>query len=127
MEKDQSISYAIGELADLAGTSSRTIRYYEEIGLLDPPARRSNRRFYTDSDLRRLKFIQRLKLLGLSLAEMRELKEIYAIHKSNRHVLLRVKELLDDNLNKIDRNLDDLRKLRGEISSYQQRIDDKLK
>ena len=69
--------YSIGHLAKMAGLTTRTIRYYEERGLLNAIKRvEGGRRAYTDDDLRRLKFIKRLKLLGLTLAEMEELAEV---------------------------------------------------
>jgi DNA-binding transcriptional MerR regulator len=64
----------IGELADLVGVSTRTIRYYEEIGLLNSVKRaEGGKRVYTDLEVQRLKFIKRLKHLGLTLSEMHEL------------------------------------------------------
>jgi MerR family transcriptional regulator, repressor of the yfmOP operon len=65
----------IGELARQAGTTPRTVRYYEEIGLLAAPEERGagEHRTYTQADLDRLNEILRLKsLLGLSLDELRE-------------------------------------------------------
>jgi DNA-binding transcriptional MerR regulator len=64
----------IGELAKLAGTTPRTVRYYEEIGLLAPADQRDAgaHRTYGEADLARLREILRLKsLLGLSLDELR--------------------------------------------------------
>jgi DNA-binding transcriptional MerR regulator len=68
----------IGDLAERAGTTTRTVRYYEEIGLLGPAERPAGtHRSYTDSDLERLTQILRLKeLLGVSLDELRVLVEI---------------------------------------------------
>jgi MerR family transcriptional regulator, repressor of the yfmOP operon len=66
----------IGDLARLAGTTARTIRYYEEIGLLPDAAARmaGSHRLYDDADLERLREVMRLKsLLGVSLDELKEL------------------------------------------------------
>src|SRR6266508_4017153 len=91
--------YRIGEMAQRRGLTERTIRYYEELGHLDSVKRvEGGRRIYTDDDLRRLKFIQKLKMLGLSLQEMHELEGLYRRHGSNRHVLPRLIELLDAHL-----------------------------
>ncbi|MBN2233371.1 MAG: MerR family transcriptional regulator [Deltaproteobacteria bacterium] len=120
-------SYRIGELGKLLDISPRTIRYYEEIGLLNTVKRmEGGRRIYTDDDLRRLRFIKKLKLLGLSLNEMAELERIYSIHRSNRKVLPRVVELLHHHRHEIDTRISELRKLKGEISSYIDRIEEKL-
>ena len=64
----------IGELAKAAGTTPRTVRYYEEIGLLAASGERSagEHREYTDADVERLREVMRLKhMLGLSLEELK--------------------------------------------------------
>ncbi len=119
--------YQIGELANLLNISPRTIRYYEEIGLLNSVKRiEGGKRVYTDKDLQRLRFIQRLKHLGLSLSEMHELEAIYQIHRTNRKVLPRLLELLDHHAQKIDERIHTLTKLKKEILSYQEKIQQKL-
>ncbi len=68
----------IGELAELTGTTARTIRYYEEIGLLPGPGDRvqGKHRTYTEADVERVSEIIRLRdLLGLSLEELSKLLE----------------------------------------------------
>src|SRR4030042_5147406 len=103
METGETKYLTIGELADLVEMSPRTIRYYEEIGLLNSVKRiEGGKRVYTDRDLQRLKFIQRLKHLGLALSEMHELEDIYQIHRTNKGVLTRLLELLDGNAVRID-------------------------
>jgi len=120
-------AYRIGEIGKMLDMSSRTIRYYEEIGLLNTVKRmEGGRRIYTDNDLRRLRFIKKLKLLGLSLNDMAEMERIYSIHQSNKKVLPKVVELLHRHSNEIDNRLSDLRKLKNEIESYISRIEEKL-
>ncbi|KQO62483.1 MerR family transcriptional regulator [Curtobacterium sp. Leaf261] len=64
----------IGELAERAGMSLRTIRHYDEVGLLVPSGRTAGGfRTYTDQDLDRLLVIRRMKPLGFSLDEMADL------------------------------------------------------
>ena len=64
----------IGEVAERIGLSLRTIRYYEEVGLVTPSARsQGGFRLYTESDIARLQLIKRMKPLGFSLDEMRSL------------------------------------------------------
>ena len=68
----------IGELSELTGTTPRTIRYYEEIGLLEGGAERAlgKHRNYTQADVDRVKEILRLRdLLGLSLEQLSQLLE----------------------------------------------------
>ena len=107
--------------------SHRTIRYYEEIGLLNSVKRiEGGRRIYTDKDLQRLKFITRLKHLGLTLSEMHELEDIYQIHRTNRKVLPRLLELLDNHAGKIDERISNLNRLKEDILNYQYKIRQKL-
>jgi DNA-binding transcriptional MerR regulator len=71
-------SLRIGEVAELTGTTPRTIRYYEEIGLLGSAAEREQgkHRCYTDADVARVREILRLRdLLGLSLDQLSQLLE----------------------------------------------------
>jgi DNA-binding transcriptional MerR regulator len=71
-------SLRIGEVAELTGTTPRTIRYYEEIGLLEGGSARTQgkHRFYTQADVNRVKEILRLRdLLGLSLEQLSQLLE----------------------------------------------------
>ncbi|WP_407319657.1 MerR family transcriptional regulator [Isoptericola halotolerans] len=64
----------IGEVAERTGLSLRTIRYYEEVGLVIPSARsHGGFRLYTESDIARLMLVKRMKPLDFSLDEMREL------------------------------------------------------
>lgn len=64
----------VGEVARRAGVSTRTVRYYEELGLLEPSGRsQGGFRLYTESDLERLMVIEELKLLDVQLAGIREI------------------------------------------------------
>jgi DNA-binding transcriptional MerR regulator len=120
--------YQIGELANLLELSPRTIRYYEEIGLLNSIKRvEGGKRIYTDKDFQRLKFITRLKHLGLTLSEMLELEDIYQIHRTNKKVLPRLLELLDGHAVKIEERINSLNKLKTDILNYQGKIRQKLK
>jgi DNA-binding transcriptional MerR regulator len=69
--------YSIGVLSRRAGVKVPTIRYYEQIGLIDPPGRSAgNQRRYTEAGLKRLTFIRHARDLGFSLADTRELLEL---------------------------------------------------
>ena len=75
---DDEQRYRIGEVAGLVGTTPRTIRYYEEFGLLAaPPSHEKGRhRTYDEADVRRLQELIRLRdLLGVSLEELKSLVE----------------------------------------------------
>ena len=120
-------TYAIGEISRLVDLSQRTIRYYEEIGLLHSVRRIENgKRVYTDTDVRRLKFINRLKVLGLSLGEMVELEKIYRKQRNNREILPKLLQILDERAVQIDERVAQLVALKKEIREYQQRLRDKV-
>jgi len=120
-------AYSIGELARMVNLSQRTIRYYEEIGLLQSVRRiETGKRVYTDDDVRRLKFINRLKVLGLSLAEMVKLEKIYRTQRNNREVIPKLLAILDERAVQIDDRISQLVALKNEIREYQGRLRGKM-
>lgn len=119
--------YSIGELSRMVNLSQRTIRYYEEIGLLHSVRRiEKGKRVYTDDDVRRLKFINRLKVLGLSLAEMVKLEKIYRTQRNNREVIPKLLAILDERAVQIDDRIGQLVSLKNEIREYQARLRGKM-
>jgi len=127
MEEEKEEYTSIGEIAKALEMSQRTIRYYEEIGLLNSIKRvEGGRRIYTDADLRRLKLIKRLKIMGMTLSEMQELEAMWTYEKSSEKVLKRLLELLNNHLKRLDDRIADLDILRNEIIEYQERIQTKI-
>jgi DNA-binding transcriptional MerR regulator len=120
-------AYRIGELSAKVGLTERTIRYYEELGLLESVKRLDGGvRVYTDDDVRRLKYIGKLKMLGLTLQEMLELENMYRRHRSNRNVLPRLIELLDAHLVTLSDRVSELSALRDEIRAYREHVTQRL-
>ena len=118
---------SIGALAKNLEMSQRTIRYYEEIGLLNSIKRiEGGRRVYTEADLRRLRLIKRLKIMGMTLSDMQELETMWTMEKSNVKLLKRLSELLGNHLKRLDDRIADLDILRHEITEYQERIQAKI-
>lgn len=118
---------SIGELSKKLDMSQRTIRYYEEIGLLNSIKRvEGGRRIYTEADFRRLRLIKRLKIMGMTLTDMQELEAMWTYEKSNEKVLKRLLELLGNHLKRLDDRIADLDVLRHEITEYQERIRAKI-
>ena len=77
MESDQGAVMHIGELAEKTGLSLRTIRHYDEVGLLKPTGRTDGGfRLYTQGDFSRLMLIRRMKPLGFPLDEMTDLLRV---------------------------------------------------
>ena len=119
--------YRIGEIAAKVGLTERTIRYYEELGLLESVKRlEGGVRVYTDDDVRRLKYIGKLKMLGLTLQEMLELERMYQRQRSNKNVLPRLIELLDAHLTTLSDRMGELGALRDEIRSYREHVTQRL-
>jgi MerR family copper efflux transcriptional regulator len=103
----------IGELADRAGVPVKTIRYYEDIGVLAPPARSSSGyRDFDDDVLDRLAFIRSAQAVGLSLGEIRG---IVALRDDGETPCAHVLELLRARSTEIDRRISELRALQREL------------
>ncbi len=119
--------WAIAEMCERSGLSPRTIRYYEEIGLL-PGVRRkaSGRRVYGPDELERLAFIHRLKTLGLSLTEIGDLNAVYGIGGSTAAMLSRLGDLLAVHLDDVDQRIASLGALRNDLVRYRQHINDRI-
>jgi DNA-binding transcriptional MerR regulator len=127
-------SLRIGEAAKLAGTTPRTIRYYEELGLLEPAlARPSGRhRTYSQADLERIGEVMRLRdLLGLSLEELRTLLSAEEARAEVRAQLqrddvdpARRRELLNTAIGHIERQLELVRNRREELGKLEGELAD---
>jgi DNA-binding transcriptional MerR regulator len=122
----------IGDVARLAGTTPRTIRYYEEIGLLpEAPARPSGQhRIYTQEEVERLREVMRLKhLLGVTLEELKTLltaeearAEVRAQLKRDDVDAPRRQELLGEALGHIERQLALVRHRASELAKLEQEL-----
>lgn len=113
----------IGEACRQTGLSARTVRYYEELGLLPGVRRRaSGRRVYGRDDLERLGFIGRLKKLGLTLAEIKELDAVYSIGGSTHDMLQMLDGHLGRHLERLDARIEELVSLRDEMTRYREHI-----
>ncbi|MGN6256361.1 MAG: MerR family transcriptional regulator [Solirubrobacterales bacterium] len=122
----------IGEVAKLAGTTPRTIRYYEEIGLLPAIGGRQPgaHRTYAENDVERLTELLRLKdLLGLSLEELKELVEAEGARAELRREWhggvedpVRRRQILEESLAYTGRQLDLVRRRRDEIAKLESEL-----
>lgn len=114
---------SIGEICAKTGLSARTVRYYEELGLLPGVRRReAGRRVYGPDEEERLRFITRLKALGLSLAEIKELNAVHAIGGGTQEMLGRLDELLEAHLEDLDTRITELGTLRDQIRKYRSHV-----
>jgi DNA-binding transcriptional MerR regulator len=113
----------IGELAEQAGVTPRTIRYYEGLGLLGPSEREGQGfRYYTETELTRLKKIDVLKQLGLTLEEIGEVIPLYCEDPTGLLGKRRVLELLEAQLAETDEKIEALQRFRSEIQANIDRI-----
>jgi MerR family copper efflux transcriptional regulator len=115
----------IQEVAAMLGLTTRTIRYYEELGLLEPAGRSGgDYRQYDDDDIERLRFIKGLRDdAGFSLAEIGQLLEDDAARDRNRARFRTTSDaaerraIIDDALARVDRQIDSLREKMGRLST----------
>lgn len=104
----------IGELATATATKVETVRYYEKIGLLPPPARTAaNYRAYGGEHLARLSFIRRARDLGFTLEAVREL---LTLSDDKTQSCEAVDSIARVHLTEIDRKVRDLKSLRSELT-----------
>jgi len=103
----------IGQVAQNLGLNPKTIRYYEEIGLLPEPRRTlSGYRQYAAPDVERIDFIRRARTLELSLDEI---GEILSFRDEGEAPCPYVLHLIADKIEQVERKIEDLRELRGEL------------
>lgn len=127
----------IGDVASLVGTTTRTIRYYEEMGLLPAAPQRpsGSHRVYSAADVERLRELMRLKdLLGVSLGELGTLLEAEEARAEVRAQLRREdvdparrRELLTEALGHLERQLELVRHRADELAKLHQELDEKRK
>src|ERR687892_1604301 len=101
----------IGELAEQAGVSTKAIRYYEQIGILTPPARTaSGYRSYDETTLGRLGFVRAAQAVGLTLGEIRR---VIAFRDDGQAPCAHVTDLLRHHAAELEVRIRELQQLRG--------------
>ncbi|MCL6635037.1 MAG: MerR family DNA-binding transcriptional regulator [Peptococcaceae bacterium] len=125
-EKKKDI-YTISDLASEFGISTRTIRYYEEVGLLSPTRTgESTPRLYTRKDRGRLKLILRGKRFGFTLQEIKEMLDLYSVDPGQKEQLRRTIEYGDRRIAEIDEMIRDLTLLKEEMLEFRKKFIDML-
>lgn len=110
----------IGELARMTGLNTNTIRYYESQGLLLPAERsESGYRVYSEEDIGRLRFIQKAKLIGLSLAEI---KDIIEHRVDGTSPCEQVATFLANKIADVEQRIKDLQDFLGDLLTLQERM-----
>jgi MerR family transcriptional regulator, copper efflux regulator len=113
----------IGEFAEQAGVTPRTIRYYEDLGLLGPNEREGQGfRYYTSTELATLKKIDWLKQLGMRLEEIGEVLPLYCDDPTGLRGKQRTLEILQAHLAETDEKIESLQSFRSELQENIDRI-----
>ncbi len=119
-------SFSITELANEFALTTRAIRFYEDQGLL-APERRGTRRIYHPRDRVRLKLILRGKRLGMSLAEIAEILDLYDADKSERAQLEKFLEVLAQRRAALEQQREDIVVVLAEIDALERECRRRLK
>lgn len=103
----------IGDVSERSGVPAKTIRYYEDVGLITPKRSENGYRAFSDSDLHRLSFLGRARALGFSIKECRELLALYA---DDSRASADVRQIAKGHLERVDRKIDELQHMRDTLA-----------
>ena len=103
----------IGDVARLSGLPAKTIRYYEEIGLIDPGRTPNGYRRFDEADLHKLAFLGRARSLGFSIEDCRTLMTLY---EDRSRTSFEVKQVAREHLTRIDQKLGELQEMHNTLS-----------
>ncbi len=120
-----SSSYSISDLASEFGVTPRTLRFYEEKGLLQP-TRSGQRRCYSQTDRARLRLILRGKVLGLSLDESAELIGMYDPNSNNEEQIQRLIEKIQQRREQLLAQKTELEQMIEDLNAWEQRAGDSI-
>lgn len=116
----------IREVAEEFDLTTRTLRYYEEIGLLSPKKTETNQRLYDKKEIAKIKLIERGKRYGFNLNEIKEMILLFDIDRSGKVQLKRTIEYGKEKMNEINERITELQEIKKEIKQleklFQQRI-----
>ncbi|MCK6208143.1 MULTISPECIES: MerR family transcriptional regulator [Bacillus] len=123
------MEYTISELAKAFDVSTRTIRYYEELGLLSPNRNENGRRIFAKKDYIRLKLIFRGKRFGFKLDEIKEMIVLFDQDRSGRKQLERTVEYGRDRVKEVNARIEELLFLKEEmekmLDQFEKRLNEK--
>lgn len=118
---------SISELAKSLGLTTRTLRYWEEAGIIEAePRSEGSNRFYTNDIAKRVRFIIKLKELGLTIQELQALYTAYGEAKRTDRMIPALVQILDRHINLVDEKIARMASLRKDIVEYRQRMSSKL-
>lgn len=120
-DKKQDRIYTISDLAQKFDITTRAIRFYESEGMLKPE-REGQKRLYNQSDYITLKLILRGKRLGWSLAESKELIQMYNPESDNQDQYNKVLEKINESRDRLKQQLHDIEIMMAELDEHESRI-----
>lgn len=113
----------ISGLSKSLNLTARTLRYWEEMGILESVQRNDGAsRGYTLDGVRRIKFILKLKELGLTIKEMQELYAAYGNAKQTELMIPQLLKILDHHIERVEAKISEMSLLRKELMEYRQRM-----
>jgi DNA-binding transcriptional MerR regulator len=113
----------IGDLAKSLGLTTRTLRYWEEVGIIESEERLDGAtRGYAPYYVRRIKFIIKLKDLGLTIREMQDLYSAYGEAKQTDRMIPKLIVILDKHINMVDDKIAKLASARKDMVEYRLKI-----
>lgn len=116
----------ITEVCEMFSLTARTLRYYEEIGLLTPERNRANHRMYNKKELAKIKLIERGKRYNFNLDEIKEMILLFDIDRSGEAQLERTIEYGREKVKEIDKRIAELEQIKREILFLERRFKEKL-
>ncbi|MFE8701460.1 MerR family DNA-binding transcriptional regulator [Cytobacillus sp. FJAT-54145] len=120
------VNYSISDLAKEFNVSTRTIRYYEELGLLVPERTESGRRTYSKKEYTRLKLIFRGKRYGFHLDEIKEMIELFDKDRSGKVQLEKTIEFGKEKIKEVNERIEELLLLKEEMEELLNEFEKKL-
>ena len=118
-KKSKQVTYSISDLSKEFDITTRSIRFYEDQGLITP-TRKGQTRIYNQRDRVRLKLILRGKRLGFSLAETGRLFELYDADKSSAKQLATMMEIIAHKKAELNQQLDDIKAVLIELDDLEE-------
>ncbi|RFU63667.1 MerR family DNA-binding transcriptional regulator [Bacillus sp. V59.32b] len=109
--------YTISDLSQEFNLTTRTIRYYEELGLLKPQRTESGNRLYTKKHYAQLKLVLRGKRFGFSLEEIKEMVLLFDYDRTGEKQLERTVEYGSQKLEELNQRLKELNEIKAEIEN----------
>ncbi len=103
----------IGDVANFSGLPAKTIRYYEDIGLVQPLRRANGYRTFRENDMHKLAFLGRARALGFTIEDCRSLLKLYA---DTDRASAEVKQVAEEHLERIDHKVAELTEMRATLA-----------